>query len=265
MAILEVSHITKTFGARQVLKDISFAVERGEVIVIMGGSGCGKSTLLKIIVGLLLPDSGDVLINGENLCGLSYRQKTQVRKMFGMLFQGAALFNSMTIRENLRLAMEEHTHLDDDVMDIVVKMKLEMVGLSGFEDLKPAEISGGMKKRVGLARAIALDPELVFCDEPGAGLDPVTAGMIDRLIVDLSKKLGITFVVVTHEMGSAFRIADRIIMMNEGVIQAMGTPEEIRASDSPAVQQFLKGGFDTGGSLKVDDGEYWDRLLSNES
>lgn len=239
--VIEVKHLQKSFKGRKVLSDISFTVEKGETFVIIGSSGCGKSTTLKHLIGMLTPDSGEIWIQGENIADVSDQKLKEIRLGFGMLFQSSALFNSMTIGENIALPLREHSNLDPDVIDIVVKMKLEMVGLTGFEDLMPAEISGGMKKRVGLARAIALDPDIVFCDEPGAGLDPITAAVIDQLISDLSRKLGITFVVVTHEMESVFRIADRVMMMYQGQVEEIGTPQSLRQSNNPVVKQFIEG------------------------
>ena len=241
MAVIEISNLIKNFGARRIIDNVNLQIEKGETMVIMGGSGCGKSTLLRMIIGALKPDSGEILINGRDITRLSEDEMDGIRKKFGMLFQGAALFNSMTVGENVALPLREHTKLNDKIIGIMVKMKLELVGLTGFENLKPAEISGGMKKRVGLARAIAMDPEIVFYDEPGAGLDPIMASVIDKLIMDLSKKLGITSVVVTHEMGSAFRIADRMAMLHQGKIVEIGAPADIKNSKNKIVQQFITG------------------------
>lgn len=239
--ILRVQNIQKWFGPRKVLNDVHFDVYQGETLVIMGGSGCGKSTLLRILIGLLEPTSGRVEILGSDLASAHEDKKNEIRKKFGMLFQGSALFNSLTVGENVALPLREHTNLADDIIKIIVKVKLELVGLTGFEHLKPHQISGGMKKRVALARAIALDPKIVFYDEPGAGLDPITASVIDHLMMDLSKKLKMTSVVVTHEMKSAFRIADRIVVLQHGNVVAVGTPEEIQQSEHPYVRQFING------------------------
>ncbi len=241
MHAIRVDRVHKWFDEREVLKGIDFNVHPGETLVILGGSGCGKSTLLRCLIGLLKPELGNIYIFGQNMAKASEDQKNTIRRKFGMLFQGAALFNSLTVGDNVALPIREHTKLANDIIKIIVKVKLELVGLTGFENLKPYEISGGMKKRVALARAIALDPKIVFYDEPGAGLDPITAGVIDRLITDLSKKLRITSVVVTHEMQSAFRIADRMIILNQGRIIAQGTPEEIKNSNHPYVQRFIHG------------------------
>lgn len=239
--LVRIRGLKKAFGGRQVLNGVDLDVRRGEVLVIMGGSGCGKSTILRHMIGALTPDEGTVELFGEDLSKLDNDGLDRMRKRFGVLFQSGALFNSLTVGENVCLPLREHSDLDDDIIRIVMKMKLELVGLRDFEALMPSQISGGMQKRVGLARAIALDPEIIFYDEPGAGLDPVVAGVIDRLILDLSQKLGVTSVVVTHEMGSAFRIADRMVMLYEGRIVAQGTPQEIKSSPDPLVQQFIRG------------------------
>ena len=244
MAVIELRNVNKTFGNRKILDNISLQIEKGETMVIMGGSGCGKSTLLRMIIGALKPDSGEIFINGRDVTRLNEDEMNEVRKKFGMLFQSSALFNSMNVGENVALPLREHTKLNESIINIMVKMKLELVGLTGFENLKPSEISGGMKKRVGLARAIAMDPEIVFYDEPEAGLDPIVASVIDKLITDLSKKLGITSVVVTHEMDSAFRIADRITMLYQGRILEIGTPEEIKKTSNKVIQQFISGSPD---------------------
>lgn len=240
-AVIRVENIQKWFGERKVLSGVDLEIREGETLVIMGGSGCGKSTLLRILIGLLRPDEGSVTLFDQDMAKASEEEKDGIRKRFGMLFQGAALFNSLTLGANVALPLKEHTHLDPDIIRIIVKVKLELVGLTGFESLKPYEISGGMKKRVALARAIALDPKIVFYDEPGAGLDPITASVIDHLIMDLSKKLKMTSVVVTHEMKSAFRIADRIAVLQAGRVIALGTPEQIKSSDHPYVTQFING------------------------
>jgi phospholipid/cholesterol/gamma-HCH transport system ATP-binding protein len=240
-AIIEVKNLVKKFGDRTVLNEMSLTIPAGKITVIMGGSGGGKSTLLRHLVGLTRPDRGHVIIDGIEISRANEKQLNEVRRKFGMLFQGSALFNSMTVSENVALPLREHTDLSDEIINIIVKVKLELVGLTGFENFMPYEISGGMKKRVALARAIALDPRIVFYDEPGAGLDPITASMIDQLILDLSKKLNITSVVVTHEMKSAFRIADKIIVLHKGKVLESGTSEQIQNSSNPYVLQFIKG------------------------
>lgn len=239
--IIEVRDVHKWFGPRRILNGVDFDVREGETLVIMGGSGGGKSTLLRSLIGLLKPEQGEIRILGEDIASASEEKKDTIRTKFGMLFQGAALFNSLTVEENVALPLKEHTNLDAEIIRLIVKVKLELVGLTNFEDLKPYQISGGMKKRVALARAIALDPKIVFYDEPGAGLDPITACVIDQLIMDLTQKLKMTSIVVTHELKSAFRIADRMIFLSQGKIIAAGTPEEIQNSDNPFIKQFING------------------------
>jgi phospholipid/cholesterol/gamma-HCH transport system ATP-binding protein len=239
--VIKVSGLKKSLGGRRILEGIDLQVRRGEILVIMGGSGCGKSTLLRHLMGALDPDEGRVEVFGQDLESLDEDGLNAVRKRFGVLYQSGALFNSLTVGENVLLPLREHSSLQEEILQIVMKMKLELVGLRGFESLMPSQLSGGMRKRVGLARAVALDPEIIFYDEPGTGLDPIMAAVIDKLVVDLSHKLGVTSVVVTHEMKSAFRIAHRMVMLYEGRIVAEGTPEEIRGSPNPLVQQFIRG------------------------
>jgi len=260
--IIEVRDLVKTFGDRRVLDGVDLTVNRGETFVLMGGSGCGKSTLMRHMIGSHKPDSGSVSLLGKNLSELDENGMDDVRKKIGMLFQSAALFDSMTVGENVSLPLREHTRLDADVINIVVKMKLELVGLSGFEDLMPSQISGGMKKRVGLARAIVMDPEIVFYDEPTAGLDPIVAAVIDKLILDLTKKLSITSVVVTHDMNSVFRIADRIAMLHKGRIVTHGTKEEIEKSGNELVKQFVTGSPDGPVKFFREKGDYLKDLIA---
>jgi phospholipid/cholesterol/gamma-HCH transport system ATP-binding protein len=255
-----VEDLTKTFDGRVVLDGLNFKVKKGEILVIMGGSGCGKSTLLKHLIGSLRPTSGAIRMFDQDIANLEEDALDQIRKKIGILFQSGALFNSMTLGENIALPLREHTSLSEDIIGIMVKMKLELVGLRDFEHLKPAQISGGMKKRIGLARAIALDPKIMFYDEPSAGLDPVASGMIDELMMDLNKKLGVTSIVVTHEMDSAFKIADRMILLFKGRVVSEGTPDEIRASKDPLVQQFIKGLADGPIPLRVSKKDYLDDL-----
>lgn len=214
--VISCHNVVKRFDGRAVLTGVTLDVMAGETLVIMGGSGSGKSTLLRVIVGSFPPEEGDVLLFGKSILGLRGEARDDIRRQFGILFQSGALFNSMSIYENVALPIREHTDLDPAIIDIQVKIKLELVGLLEHGDKYPSQISGGMKKRAGLARALALDPRILFYDEPSAGLDPVTSAQIDRLIVDLSKKLGVTSVVVTHEMDSAFAIADRMAMLDKG-------------------------------------------------
>jgi len=242
--VIKADNVKRNFGDRTILNGISLEVFKGETFVIMGGSGCGKSTFLRHVIGALKPDSGLIELLGKDLSKLNEDQMDVLKKKVGMCYQSAALFDSMTVGENVSLPLREHTKLDKSVIDIVVKMKLELVGLRGFEDLMPSQLSGGMRKRVGLARAIAMDPEIVFYDEPTAGLDPIVAGVIDKLILDLSKKLNITSVVVTHDMKSVFSIADRIAMLYDGKVLEIGTPNEIKMSKNQMVQQFTSGSPD---------------------
>ncbi len=240
-SIIEIKNLVKTFGDRTVLNGVDVNIPRGKITVIMGGSGCGKSTFLRHLIGLHQPTSGDIFFEGRNIAKLDRNGMDEVRRSFGMMFQGSALFNSMTVGENVAVPLKEHTPLDDATIRIIVKIKLELVGLTGFEKFYPHQISGGMKKRVALARAIALDPKIVFYDEPGAGLDPITGSMIDQLILDLSRKLNMTSVVVTHEMKSAFRIADQVIMLHKGRVLQVGTAQEIQNSSDAYVRQFIEG------------------------
>lgn len=242
--VVEIKDLVKKFGDRTVLNGVTLKVYRGETFVIMGGSGCGKSTLLRHMIGNLKPTSGRAILLGEDITDLYGAQLDAVRKKIGMSFQSSALFDSLTVGGNVSLPLQEHTKLEDSVIEIMLKMKLELVGLRGFENLMPSEISGGMKKRVGLARAIAMDPQIIFYDEPTAGLDPIVASVIDKLIKDLSEKLAVTSIVVTHDMKSVFAIADRIAMLYEGRVLEVGTPDEIRNSKNEMVQQFINGNFD---------------------
>jgi phospholipid/cholesterol/gamma-HCH transport system ATP-binding protein len=239
--VIQVMDASKTFDGRGVLDAIRLDVMRGETLVILGGSGSGKSTLLRLMIGNLKCDGGDVIAFGKSLGTMKPAELDEYRKSVGVLYQSGALFNSMTVADNVALPLREHTGLAEHTIDIMVKIKLELVGLRQHADKMPAMLSGGMKKRAGLARAIALDPKVLFYDEPSAGLDPVTSAEIDRLIMDLNKKLGVTSVVVTHEMGSAFRIADRMVLLDRGKFIAEGTPERMRSHLDPLVHQFVFG------------------------
>jgi phospholipid/cholesterol/gamma-HCH transport system ATP-binding protein len=256
--VIEVVDLVRKFGDRAVIDNISFTIHRGETLVIMGGSGCGKSTLLRHIIGSMKPTSGSVKIFGEEITRMNEREIEAVRRRFGMLFQSGALLASLTVGENVALPLIQHTKMSIDEIEEVVRQKLQMVGLSGFEHLKPAEISGGMKKRVGLARALALDPELLFSDEPTSGLDPIMTAVVDQLTRKLTHDSHMTAVVVTHDMTSAFRIATRMIMLGHGSIVAQGTPAEIRASPNPEVQQFINGEADGPIPLNLSQDEHAD-------
>ncbi len=262
--ILELRGIQKYFDGRQVLKDVNLAVAPGETLVIIGGSGCGKSTLLRTIIGEYVPDGGHVYLWGEDACCASSERLGRLRRRFGILFQSGALYSSMTVGENVALPLREHTDLDEKIIRMVVKMKLELVGLRDFDDLMPSQISGGMRKRVGLARAIALDPEILFYDEPTSGLDPIATSVIDQLVIDLRAKLGVTSIVVTHDMKSACRIADRIAMLYNGEFIAIGPPEEFEASRDARVTQFVEGQADGPIPLRVSKTDYLEDLMGME-
>ncbi len=237
---IAVRDLVTHYGQRKILDGVNLDIHRGETMVILGGSGCGKSTLLRHIVGLEKASSGAIYVLRNDICKLSEREFNDIRRKIGMSFQGAALFNSMTVGENVGLPLREHTELEESTIRIVTRMKLEQVGLAGFEDYFPSQLSGGMKKRAAVARAMAMDPEILLFDEPSAGLDPVIAAGIDNLIVKLKSAFQMTIVVVTHEMASAFLIADRITVLDKGHVIAIGTKEEIQTSTHPRVRQFLE-------------------------
>lgn len=239
--IISLKNVTKIFQDKKVIDNVSLDILRGETFVIMGCSGSGKSTLLRLMTGIIRPEEGNIFIEGKDISKVSSEELDGVRKSFGMLFQYSALLDSLTVEGNISLPLVEHTKLAPDIIRIIVKMKLSLVGLRGFEKYYPSQISGGMRKRVGLARAIALDPDIVFYDEPTSGLDPVVGGVTDKFIKDLSEKLLITSVVVTHDMQSVFNIADRIAMVHKGKIVETGTTEQIRNSKNPYIQQFING------------------------
>jgi phospholipid/cholesterol/gamma-HCH transport system ATP-binding protein len=226
-------------GGREILHGISFDVQRGETLVILGGSGSGKSTLLRTLVGLQRPTSGEVWIRGKNFASISGQERDEIRTHLGMSFQGGALFGSMTVGQNVALPLVEHTKLEQSTVEIMVRLKLDQVGLTGFEDFLPSQLSGGMKKRAAVARALAMDPEILFFDEPSAGLDPIIAAGIDQLILELKKAFHMTIIVVTHELASAYLIADRMVLINKGDLIAMGTVQEMQNSKHPKVRQFL--------------------------
>jgi len=270
--IISIRQLTKSFGYQRVLDGINIDVYRGEILTIMGGSGCGKSTLLRHIIGSIGPDEGSIKLFGREITTMTENEHNQLRLRFGILFQSGALFNSLTIGENIALPLREHTNLDNNTIDIMVKIKLELVGLREHADKMPAQISGGMKKRAGLARAIALDPQILFYDEPSAGLDPVTSAQIDQLIIDLTRKLNVTSVVVTHEMDSAFTIADRMCMLDKGVVLKMGPRSEFETlRDSPVeqleteqdrlIRQFLRGDAEGPITRRKENSDYEEDIL----
>ncbi|MEM5794768.1 MAG: ABC transporter ATP-binding protein [Bacillota bacterium] len=239
--MIKIVNVHKSFGRKKILADISLEIRQGEIMVIMGPSGCGKSTLLRLLIGLLKPTEGQVWIDGQELSGMNEDALNEVRKKMGMVFQYSALFDFLTVGENVAFGLRQHTNFAEEDIAKNVSRKLKMVGLAGYEQVMPAELSGGMKKRVSLARAIAGNPRIVLYDEPTAGLDPIMSSVIDRLIVSCRDRMDITSVVVTHHMESAFRIADRMAMINEGKIIAVGTPDEIKNSRDATIQQFIHG------------------------
>lgn len=239
--MIEVRNISKKFGSKFVLDDVSITVEDGETFVIIGQSGAGKTTILRHIAGFFDPDRGDVLIDGVKMNGTGARKKARLREKMGFLFQSGALINWLNVRENIALPLVEHRLGTKSEIDKIVDEKLKLLQLDDAADKMPSDISGGMKKRVGLARAIVRDPEIILYDEPTAGLDPVMSAKINELILRMQRELGVTSVVVTHDMDSAYRIADRIAMLYQGVIIECGTPDEIRGSSNPYVRQFVEG------------------------
>lgn len=239
--MIQVESLTKTFNGNLVLDNLSLHVEEGETVVVIGRSGCGKSVLLKHMIGLLKPDSGRVMVKGQDITPMGEKDLNRVRRLFGVVFQGSALFDSLTVAENVAFGLTEHTRMDHAEIEAKVARCLDTVGMGGVQSKMPAELSGGMKKRVALARAIAFDPSIILYDEPTTGLDPITADVINDLIVSLTEKLAVTSVAVTHDMSSAYKIADRIAMLYEGKIIETGTPDQIRNSTNPIVQQFILG------------------------
>lgn len=237
--LIEIHGLNSEYSGRQVLFDVRFGIPAQRVTVIMGVSGCGKTTLLRHLIGLKRTKPGQVMIEGQDLGILGEERLREYRLRTGVLFQGGALFNSLSLTENIAVPLKVHTRLPDEIIRIMAIIKLSMVGLSDFCDYMPSQLSGGMRKRAGLARALAMDPEILFVDEPSSGLDPITAAGLDRLILDLRETLEMTIVVVTHELESAFHIADQIIVMDQGRVLAVGSPEEIRSSGDERVQQFL--------------------------
>lgn len=239
--MIEIRNLHKWFGANHVLRGVNLTVNEGETLVIIGQSGCGKSVLLKHIMGILDPDDGTVLVNGVDIFQLKDGEIDAVRLKLAMLFQGAALFDSLNVRENVGFSLYEHTHLPEETIRERVREKLGLVGLEGIEELMPAALSGGMKKRVGLARAICNDPAIILYDEPTTGLDPINSDVINDLILRMQEKLKVTSVVVTHDMTSAFKVGDRLAMLYKGQIIGIGTPAEIKSTSDPVIRQFITG------------------------
>ncbi len=249
MAKIAVRDVKKCFGQKVVHDGVNLDINEGETMVIIGGSGTGKSVLLKAMCGLLTPDAGSVKIDGIEIVNREEKNMTEIRKKFGVLFQGAALFDSLTVYENVGFALKRLTKKTQKEIEEICDIKLAQVGLKGIGNMKPAELSGGMKKRVGLARAIAMDPEIVLYDEPTTGLDPIMADVTNDLIIHMADTLNITSIVVTHDMVSAYKVGDRIAMLHEGKIIEVGTPDEIKSTANPYVQQFIKG--EAVGPIKV--------------
>lgn len=239
--MISIRHVYQTFGSRQILKDVSLTVKDGETMVILGASGSGKSTLLKLIIGLLTPTSGEVLVDGKDMSRLSEEELNKARRNMGFVFQYSALFDSMNVKENVAFGLRMHTKLPEEEIDRIVKEKLHLVGLDGIENLMPSSLSGGMKKRVSLARAIALEPKIILYDEPTAGLDPIRSTDISLLIKHTQKALHATSVVVTHDLKSAEMIADRMAFLYKGSFLAIGRPEDLKASEDERVRQFMEG------------------------
>src|SRR5215467_2650473 len=238
-AVITLRDLRVNYGEREILHGINLEVMRSETLVILGGSGSGKSTLLRALVGLERPTSGEIWLKGKNLATIPDAEMNEIRKKIGMSFQGSALFGSMTVGENVALPLREHTHLEESTIEIILRIKLDQVGLAGFENYMPSQLSGGMRKRAAVARALAMDPEILFFDEPSAGLDPIIAAGIDELILELKRAFHMTIIVVTHELASAFLIADRMVLINKGDVVALGTVDEMRNSQHPRVRQFL--------------------------
>lgn len=255
--VIEVRNLVAHYGSREVLHGIDMAIHDGEIMVIMGGSGSGKSTVLRHMLGLNIPSSGVVKLLGQDIARIGAKEFDILRRNMGVSFQGGALFNSMTVGENIILPLREHTQLDEKTMQIMCRLKLELVSLAGFEDLMPAQLSGGMVKRAALARAIIMDPKLLFFDEPSAGLDPVVSAELDELILRIRQAMKTTIVVVTHELDSTFRIADRITVLDQGDILMVGTVDEVRSSKNKRIKDLLER---RAREVKIDAEEYLNRL-----
>jgi phospholipid/cholesterol/gamma-HCH transport system ATP-binding protein len=255
--MIEVKNLSSGYGDRLILKDINLSVIAGEILVIMGGSGSGKSTLLNNILGLHEPVKGQILINGLDICTASVTEITALRKKMGVAFQGGAMLSSLSVGDNIKLPLRQHTDLDEQTISIMTRLKLELMNLAGYEDLMPSELSGGMLKRAGLARAVIMDPKLLFFDEPSAGLDPVTSVELDDLILQLREAMNMTIVVVTHELESAFKIADRIVILFDGEVVITGTVDEIKACQDERVINLINR---TPRDVQIDGEKYLQRL-----
>ena len=238
---IRVVNLHKSFAEHEVLSGVHLEIRQGESMVVIGGSGTGKTVLIRCIIGLVQPDEGEIYVDGTEITSLNEREMNEIRKRFGMLFQGGALFDSLTVWENVGFGLRQHTRLREEEIRRIVSEKLGLLGLRNIEDLMPAELSGGMKKRVSLARAIAMEPEILLYDEPTTGIDPMMADAINELIIRMREKLNVTSIAITHDMTSAYKIADRIAMLYQGKIIEVGTPEEIKSSRNPIVQQFIQG------------------------
>lgn len=260
--LIAVRGLHSFYHRRQVLFDIHFGISRNHITVIMGVSGCGKTTLLRHLIGLKRTAPAQIMVDGRDLGGFKEEEMRAYRRRIGVLFQSGALFNSMSVSENIAVPLKVHTRLADETIRIMALIKLNLLGLAEFGDFMPSQLSGGMRKRAGLARALAMDPEILFVDEPSSGLDPITAAGLDRLILELRDTLGMTIIVVTHELESAFRIADRLVVMDRGQVLAVGAPEEIRSSNNERVQQFLEREADT---VEINSAGYLARLTGGRS
>jgi phospholipid/cholesterol/gamma-HCH transport system ATP-binding protein len=260
--LIAVCGLNSYYHGRQVLFDLRLAISVTQITVIMGVSGCGKTTLLRHLIGLKRTRPGQIMVDGEDLGTFEEQQMQGYRRRIGVLFQSGALFNSMTVSENIAVPLKVHTRLSNETIEIMALIKLNLLGLAEFGGYMPSQLSGGMRKRAGLARALAMDPEILFVDEPSSGLDPITAAGLDRLILELRDTLGMTIIVVTHELESAFRIADRLILMDRGCILAAGSPDEIRASQNQRVLQFLERRADV---READTSGYLSRIKGRET
>lgn len=239
--MIQVIELYKSFDSKNVLQGVNLEVEKGESMVVIGGSGSGKSVLIKNIIGIITPDKGSVLIENVDITKIKENELNEVRKKFGMLFQSSALFDSLSVWENVGFGLRQHTKMSDKEIKKIASEKLRMVGLVGIEELMPSDLSGGMRKRVGLARAIAMNPEILLYDEPTTGIDPIMADVINELIIEMKKELKVTSIAITHDIVSAYKIADRIAMLYNGEIIEIGTPEEIKNTKNPVVKQFITG------------------------